>query len=782
MIRQRFLVEGVVQGVGFRPFVHRQATALGIVGWVANTAAGVTIEAQASAEQLQTFHHQLLTAAPIHARVTHIHVTPRPLSPQAGAFNILPNQLTHSGAPTLIGPDLPTCPACLSELFDPNQPRYRYPFINCTDCGPRYTIAHSLPYDRAATSMSAFPMCPSCQAEYDAPASRRFHAEPNACPVCGPTLLAVSPEGQPLSGDPIALAVSAIRAGQIVAMKGLGGFHLACDAQNAEVVARLRARKRRPDKPFALMCANLASLAPWAHYSPEEAALLESPVRPIVLLTQRSSAKTALAGIAPGLPWLGWMLPYTPLHHLLFHHDAGQPTGQAWQIAAHPLLLVMTSANVQGEPIITDNEAALRDLRGIADCFLLHNRDIVVRCDDSVAAIRPDTRQPVWLRRGRGCTPAPLPLPDHEVCLLALGGHYKNTIGWQYQERAVLSEHIGDLDRTANCDAHSAAVTHFQHLLKRQPDAICHDAHPDFFSTQWGQQFGAKSGVPAWAIQHHHAHIAAVLAEHAHSGPVLGLALDGVGWGEDGTLWGGELLQVTGDTFQRLGHLRTLPLPGGDQAARAPWRMAAAALAEMGRTGEIAPRFADQAQARPLASWLAQRPRLPQTSSMGRWFDAAAGLLGLCSTQTFEGQAPMLLEGLASTFAGEVTAPPHYRFQQNPAGHTVLDLLPLLKDLLDHPDRTLAEQAARFHITLCNALADWVVRMASQTGLSHVACAGGCFANRLLAQGVRQRLLANGLIVLESLHLPPNDGALALGQLWVGQHRLRAAHSSSTAI
>ncbi|WP_215776351.1 carbamoyltransferase HypF [Paludibacterium sp. B53371] len=758
-LRQRLVVRGVVQGVGFRPFVFRLAHELGLSGWVRNDTEGVTLEAQGSPASLAELAVRLQRDKPPMARIDKIAVNALPLQDERD-FVI---RLNHGDSPARmaqIGPDSTVCPACLAELFDPDNRRYRYPFINCTDCGPRYTLVRHLPYERAGTSMAAFPLCARCQQEYEDPLHRRFHAEPNACPDCGPNLRLLDPQGQPLAGDPLATTLAWLQQGKIVAIKGLGGFHLACDARQPDAVARLRLRKQREEKPLALMVANTASLDAWVDWQPGDQALLEQSARPIVLLRKRTAADLALPGIAPGLAWLGAMLPYTPLHYLLFHEAAGRPDGTDWLSQAQPLTLVMTSANAHGEPLVIDNQAALTQLAGLADAVLLHDRDIVTRCDDSV--LRQQQGQSQFLRRARGYTPLGIPLARVGPAVLAMGGFYKNALCLTRQDQAFLSQHIGDLDRVAVCLAQEAAVGHLLHLLQITPQAVAHDLHPDLHGSRLGQQLAQQWQVPAVAVQHHHAHIAAVLAEHGVDRPVLGLALDGVGLGSDGQAWGGELLKVDGAAFERLGHLRPIALPGGDRAAREPWRMAAAALAMLGRGDEIATRFAGQTGASQLAQWLA-RPGL-QTTSMGRWFDAAAGLLGVQPVMRFEGQAAMLLEGLAERH-GPVTAPGALYVLDD---H--LDLLPLLARLADEPDA--GQGAALFHTVLVDALADWVALHAERQGLHLVACGGGCMLNALLSRGLQHALKARGIRMLSAGAVPPGDGGLALGQAWVARHQL----------
>ena len=732
----RIRVTGVVQGVGFRPFVWRLANELHLAGWVRNDAAGVEIHAEGA--NLDALLARLKSEAPPLARVDAVSAQPVATEKQTG-FTII--ESAGGKVSTAIGHDTVPCAACLSELFDPANRRYRHPFITCTHCGPRYTVTRRLPYDRPQTSLAPFPFCPDCQREYSDPADRRFHAETTCCPNCGPRLQLLDAAGQTMAGDPIAATLALLNAGRIVAIKGLGGFHLACDARNAATVATLRARKQREEKPFAVMVADAETAAGYAKVGAGETALLASAERPIVLLYKQPGTDASLPGVAPGLAEIGLMLPATPIQCLLFH-DAPE------------LVLVMTSANPHGEPLVIGNEEALQRLTGIADAFLLHDRDIVVRCDDSVR------RGNGFVRRARGYVPNAIKLPHDVPQVLAVGGWFKNTACVTRGNEAFVSQHIGDLDNAAACGFFEETVAHLLHILDAKPEIVVHDLHPDFHSTRFAAAFAAQRGIPALGVQHHHAHIAAVCAERGVMEPVLGLALDGVGLGSDGTAWGGELLRVDGARFERLGHLRPLALPGGDVAAREPWRMAAAALHLLGRGNEIARRFADEPAAPLLATMLERGINSPFTSSAGRLFDAAAGLLGVRRRAGFEGQAAMLLEGLAVRHGPVAACPGDWRLKEG-----ILDLLPMLAHLEDCEDA--AAGAAWFHATLAAALVDWVAEAAGRTGIRRVAAAGGCLLNRLLSAALRAGLAARGLELLEARALPPSDGGLALGQAWI---------------
>ena len=755
-VASRIRITGLVQGVGFRPYVWRLARETGVSGWVKNDGEGVEIAAEGAEEQVAMLLARLGREAPPLARVDRVE------SERAQPTGVHGFTIAESGGgpvKTAIGHDTAICPACLAEMFDPAGRRWRHAFITCTHCGPRYTVTRALPYDRPQTSLAPFPLCPACEHEYRDPADRRFHAETTCCPVCGPRLALVDPDGKAIEGDPVVATLQLLERGAIVAIKGLGGFHLACDARNAGAVSRLRSRKAREEKPFAVMFANTQSLVAVGQVNAEEKALLEAAERPIVLVKKREGCDVALAGVAPDVAWLGAILPYTPLQTLIFHEAAGRPAGTSWLTAPQSLALVMTSANPGGEPLVIGNEEALVRLAGIADAVLLHDREILTRCDDSVIRRSPGGMQ--FIRRARSYTPRPIKLASSGPSVLSLGGWYKNTICVTRGGEAFVSQHIGDLDNAATAGFLEETVAHLLGILAVEPAIVAHDLHPDFHSSRFAAQFAAERRLPTLAVQHHHAHIAAVLAEHGVRQPVLGLALDGVGLGSDGSAWGGELLRVDGAQFQRLGHLAQLPLPGGDRAAREPWRMAAAVLHRLDRADEIPVRFAGQPLAIDLGKVLDKGINCPPTSSAGRWFDAAAGLLGIRPVMAFEGQAAMILEGLAAAHGEEAPLAAAWRVDKDGG----LDIMPLLAAIADATD--VGTAAARFHATLAAALADWVVTAARRHNIAHVALGGGCFLNAILASSLRVRLETVGLTVLEARQLPPNDGGLSLGQAWV---------------
>lgn len=769
-------IRGLVQGVGFRPYVWRLATELGLNGWVRNDGAGVI--AAVDGENWAKFKNRLPLEAPRLARIDAIEDEAAEVSEQG--FSILASE--SGEVQTAIGPDAAICPECLAEICDPASRRWRYAFTTCTHCGPRYTVSRGIPYDRAQTSLAAFPLCPPCHAEYTVlpqgdfggATDRRFHAETTGCPVCGPQLSLLDADGQSLPGDPITETLRLLRAGKIVAIKGLGGFHLACEARNEEAVAELRQRKQREEKPFAVMGLNAASLADYARVGAGELALLQGIAAPIVLCPKGDNE---LKGVAPGLAWLAAMLPATPLHLLLWHEAAGRPAGTDWLTQASELLLVMTSANPHGEPLVIANAEAQERLQGIADAFLMHDRDIVIRCDDSV--VRATSGGPAFIRRARGYVPVPIPLADDGPTVLALGGYLKNTICLMKGRQAFLSQHIGSLDNAATIGFLEETVDHLLAILDVRPELIAHDLHPDFPSTHLALRLAEQLGVPAIAVGHHQAHLAAICAEHGINEPIIGLAIDGVGLGPDGSAWGGELLRLDGANCQRLGHLSPLAMPGGDRAAKEPWRMAVAALHGAGlgyRVGGWINQYYPGRDPGPLLTMLARQLRCPPTTSLGRWFDAAAGLLGVRDLMQYEGQAAMELEGLAARHGPVEPLAGGYALLEK---GTVLDFSPLLPTLMGCKEDA-AYGAALFHATVAAGLAAWVIAATAETVATpavnpekgqKIAIGGGCAMNAVLMTALRKHLEAVGITPLEARQAPPNDGGLALGQAWVARRQ-----------
>ncbi len=764
-------IRGLVQGVGFRPTVWRIARDLGLVGDVRNDGAGVLVRAWSTAARLDAFCVRLRAECPPLGRIDALERSGLDLPAPAAGFTILPSEL--SAVSTGIVPDAATCPACLAEIRDPANRRYRYPFTNCTHCGPRLSIVRGIPYDRANTSMAVFPMCPDCAAEYADPADRRFHAQPNACPVCGPRVWLQDARGARLDPaaegalDAIDAAARALAAGRIVAIKGIGGFHLACDASNAAAVAELRRRKRRFDKPFALMAPDLEVLCRYAAPADAELALLTGPAAPIVLLTPHPGAPALAPAVAPGQATLGFMLPYSPLHHLLgadwLRHGVGGP-------------LVMTSGNLSDEPQCIDNAEADGRLGGIADLFLLHDRAIVNRVDDSV--VRGMAGKARLLRRARGFAPAALPLPEGFAAappVLALGGELKSSVCLLRDGQAVISQHLGDLEDARTADAYERTIALYEDLFQHRPELLVVDRHPDYRSSRYGRSRAARDALPVVAVQHHHAHIASALAENGWAldgGRVLGIALDGLGYGDDGTLWGGEFLLADYRGYERVGHLLPAPMPGGTRAILEPWRSAYARI--LTHFGWAA--FAARWPALESTAWLSAQPRevldvmlarrlnSPLSSSCGRLFDAVAAVLGLCrSGVSYEGQAAIELESMA------LQAPPDGEaYPLTTVGADPVQLDPgalwaaLFDDLAAGTPPTLV--AARFHRGMAQGVVALAARLATVNAVDRVALSGGVFQNRLLFEYVSAGLQSRGLTVLSQQRVPANDGGLSLGQ------------------
>ncbi len=738
--RLRLRVRGVVQGVGFRPFAYGLAGRLHLSGFVRNDGEGVLIEIEGP--RARAFLTALKAAPPPLARIDSIEVDS--IAPLGGeGFAI---ETSRPGrASTRIGADAAICESCLDELFDPASRFFGYPLITCTHCGPRYTLTHALPYDRAQTSMAPFPMCEACARDYADPTNRRFHAEPIACQDCGPTL-----------NWPVSEVAAALRKGKIVALKGLGGFHLLCDAHDEGAVQTLRRRKGRDAKPFAVMVTNLASAERLAELGPAERALLSERARPIVLARSRGRV---CASVAPSLADIGLMLAYTPLHWLVLHALAGSPDFRSWRDQPSDLALVATSANPGGEPLVASDEDAERRLHGVADLIVTHGRAIVVRADDSVARIVDGA--PVYLRRARGFVPDPIDLGADGPTVIAAGADLKNTITITRGREAFISQHIGDLDDRETIRFRDETIRHLIRILEVEPECAVCDLHPDFVSTRSAE----ASGLPVVAVQHHVAHVAAVAAEKRWSGPVLGVALDGQGFGTDGASWGGELIALDGARWVRVGSLEPLALAGGDKAAREPWRMGVAMLERLGRLEDVARVFPDAPDAARLADAMRRGARFARTTSCGRLFDAAAALAGVRLAQHYEGQAAMELEALVGT--------PRVL----PDGWIVadgrLDLAPLMRSMLDN--RLQGREAAEaFHGTLIAGLAEWIGEAARERGIRRIALGGGCLANRVLAEGLIGALIAAGLDPALPREAPVNDGGVSFGQAAFAHARARA--------
>lgn len=759
IVCQRIRLSGVVQGVGFRPLVWRLANELKLTGWVRNDAQGVEIEVCGQHDKVEQLIQRLHKDAPPFARIDAITSRFTESVAVSEEFFILDSRGGRSA--TMIGQDTTVCRSCLSDMFDPNGRRWRYAFTNCVHCGPRYSICRSLPFDRERTSLKAFAMCNKCQAEYRRPEDRRLHAEGNCCPKCGPQVALLDATGEPIAGDAVANAYSLLKAGRIIAIKGPGGFHLACDAHNAAAVAELRRRKQRELKPFSVMFANALSATTYVQVSVGEPGLLNLPERPIILLRKRASCAAALPNVAPELPWLGVMLPVAPIHYLLFHEAAGRPAGTDWLDKTQPFALVMTSGNPSREPSAIDNAEALQRLAGIADAFLVHDRAIVTGCEDSIAFSGLGGLQ--LIRRARGYAPRSIKLPHAGPPILAVGGQVKNTVCITRGQEAFVSQHIGELSNAAARAFFEETTFHLLKMLEVSPALIAHDLHRDTHAARFAAEFARQRGIPTLGVQHHHAHVAAVLAEHFVTKPVYSLALDGGEVGTDGMLWGGELLYVDGARFDRIGHLSPICLVGDEDESRMPWRLAAGVLHALGRGHEIVRRFADQPMAEVVASQLSSGSSCRKASSLGRVFDAAASLLGINHLSRYGGQAGLLLEGKAEHYGEAAPLADGWKIREG-----VLDLMPLFAFLAD--EKHAERGAAVFHATLIAALSDWLCSVAPAG--STVAAGGGCLQNQVLARGLHSLLGEKGLHLIEARRLPPSDGGLSLGQAWIAQQYL----------
>ena len=751
--RKRLRVAGVVQGVGFRPHVYNLARRLGLAGFVLNDGAGVVVELEGPPAAIDEFVTQLQAAPPPRARLDALaeeEVTP------AGEDAFVIKESVPGEAQTLVSPDLATCGDCLDELLEPADRRYRYPFINCTNCGPRFTIIRGVPYDRPKTTMASFEMCPACRAEYDDPGNRRFHAQPNACAACGPRLALWDAEGNPLDADdPLGYVKQLLFEGRVVAVKGLGGYHLACDATSAEAVEKLRARKYREDKPFAVMARDVAVARRYCEMSDDELELLTSEKRPIVLLRKREPCHLPDA-IAPQNRYLGVMLPYTPLHHLLFDDDVE--------------ILVMTSGNRADEPIAYRDDKVVEHLAGIADYYLAHDRAIGRRVDDSVTRLFRGREYAV--RRSRGYVPLPLELGrTYKTSVLAVGAELKNTFCMTKGSQAFVSHHVGDLENVATLEAFEEGIAHFREMFDVEPAAVARDLHPDYLASR----YAVASGLPEVVVQHHHGHVASVLADAGYyEGKVIGVAFDGAGLGDDGAVWGGEFLVADLAGYERAAHLKYVPLPGGDAAAREPWRMALAWLREL---------YGDDALRRPLPflddipegrremvlEAAAKGVNAPPTSSMGRLFDAVAALAGLRIVVNYEGQAALEFEQQVACEEDGA-----YEFSYDDGKPLVIDAAPVIEAVVADVRAGTAPGAiaARFHNAVAAMAADVASRLRDEYGLSAVALGGGCFQNITLLRKLVPTLEGAGFDVLIHERVPTNDGGLSLGQAAAALARL----------
>ena len=783
MIGTRIHITGVVQGVGFRPFVYNQALLSGLTGWVSNTSAGVDIEVNGEADDIAAFIQRLQSQPPPLARIDsvdsrQIHFQEHP------SFEIIPSQVVEEAFQP-ISPDIAICPDCLRELFDPGNRRYRYPFINCTNCGPRLTIIEDLPYDRPFTTMKDFEMCSSCRHEYLDPTDRRFHAQPIACPDCGPQVWLEFPLGanrknnRPLSrGDEAILsAQKLLLKGKIVAIKGLGGFHLACDATNARAVAELRHRKLRVDKPFALMMPDITAVEAHCSLSDPDRELLESRERPIVILP-RNNISSIAKEVAPHQNTLGVMLPYTPLHYLIFAPPAAHGNLLKHKKAFYMPPLVMTSGNLCEEPIAIQNDEARQRLSGLADALLLHDRLIRTRCDDSVLRTFHGSTYP--LRRSRGYAPFPIHLAKKSPTILATGAELKNTFCLVRDQYAFLSHHIGDMENVETYDAFQDSITHYEALFRVKPEAIAYDLHPNYLASRYALDRARRAGIPAFGIQHHHAHIASCMLENSllPGLPVIGVAFDGTGYGEDGAIWGGEFLLADYTGYQRVCHLKYIPLPGGDVAIRKPARIALAYLwaNKLDWTPEFIPISALCAEERSIIkSQLESKINTPLTSSMGRFFDAVASIVGVRQSVNYEAQAAIELEALCDP--AETGA---YTFLFEPDGKTgnpsyQIDPAPLFAELLDDVHRGVATAiiSARFHNSIARMVSAMCKTLRNEFGVNDVVLSGGVWQNMTLLRHTYQLLASDDFRPHIHQQVPSNDGGLALGQAAIAIHRMK---------
>ncbi len=744
--RERIHISGIVQGVGFRPFVYRLAQQCGLAGFVRNNTEGVLIEVEGAAAMLQAFRHRLATETPPRAHMLQLAVEEMP--PAGDSEFIIVASERDRPAQAFISPDLCLCADCRAELFDPGNRRFHYPFINCTNCGPRYTIVHRIPYDRPNTSMSVFPMCAACAAEYHDPADRRFHAQPNACPECGPRLWLCDRNGTRLAeAEALEQAIAQLLQGAIVAVRGLGGFHLAVDARNQAAVQTLRQRKGRADKPFAMMAPHLAAIEKFCFVSPAERALLQQPTRPIVLLRRREAPQLAPA-VAPRQRYYGFMLPYTPLHELLLHE--------------HFEALVMTSGNFSEEPIAISNDEALERLAALADYFLLHDRDILQRCDDSIARVAAGA--PRLIRRARGYVPKPVFLPRPTPrCILACGGELKNTIALSRGNAVFLSQHIGDLDNPAAFSFFEHSIAHLQRILEIVPELIAYDLHPEYLSTKWALQ----QGLPRVGVQHHHAHLVAVMADNGVTEQTIGLILDGTGYGSDGTIWGGEVLIGDATSFERFAYLQPVPMPGGTAAIQQPWRMALSYLYTsigdqfLSQDLPFLKRLRQQVVT-VIVQMIEKQINAPLTSSCGRLFDGVAALLQVRQEVSYEAQAAIELEMLA---AEEEQG--FYSEALPPAGAGAMPIAALINAVVEDLQHGVAREkiAARFHQTVIEMFVRAAGMARAATGINRVGLSGGVYQNAVFFQRILARLQTQGFEVLTHQQVPTNDGGLAFGQI-----------------
>ncbi len=761
--RLRISVGGIVQGVGFRPFIYRIAHREGLAGFVLNNPRGVEIEVEGELRHLSSFLTAVVNEKPVQARIDT--VTANFVDIKNEEQFVIEESERSAERTVLISPDIATCSECLTELEDPADRRYGYAFINCTNCGPRYTIIRSVPYDRSNTTMNVFELCPDCAKEYGDPLNRRFHAEPNACPVCGPRLILRDSSGAAIEcDDPVASAIGHLAGGRIVAVKGLGGFHLAADATSEAAVRTLRERKRREEKPLAIMSASVDTVRTYAEVSEAEERVLTGPARPIVLLRKRPGSVIAEA-VAPGNKYLGVMLPYTPVHYRL--------------LGTGLIALVMTSGNISEEPIAIDTEDAVRRLGGIADFYLDHDREILSRCDDSV--VRLIDGEMLFSRRSRGFVPLPVDLEEGGAVILACGPHLKNTVAVTRRNQVFPSQHIGDLENLEAFDFFKSTVAHMEDIVQVEPQVVAHDLHPDYLSTQFARERAAEKKI---AVQHHHAHIASCLGEAGIDGPVIGFSLDGTGYGPDGTVWGGEILIATRRDFKRAGHIETVLMPGGEKAVREPWRMALSHVVNAMEKGALdagildagAQAASDSALAsllvrpseevRVVRQALKKRINCPVTSSCGRLFDAVSALCGVRRRVSFEGQAAIELEMVL-----DETETGSYGVDVSEGDPLIIRAAPLIASVVRDLEKGVepGRVSARFHNWLVDSLLLAALRLREKEGLATVALSGGCFQNAYLLKNLKDALSESDFDVIINKLVPANDGGISFGQVVVAR-------------
>lgn len=818
--RAQIIVRGVVQGVGFRPYVYSLAENLGLKGYVTNTADGVFIEIEG--QRLPEFVNRLPKEAPPLSRISDLSVTSLPYKGYPDFTIQKSTDHAETGLFTLISPDVSICDDCLKELLDPRDRRYLYPFINCTNCGPRYSITRSIPYDRPNTTMAGFTMCPECETEYNDPKDRRFHAQPNACAACGPQVefrmrrakippspnpsreergksLATSPlvgEGRG-GGEALIACINLLRQGGIIAIKGLGGFHIACDATNDEAVRRLRVNKRKSNKPFAVMAPSVEAVEQFCTVSAAERDLLVSRRRPIVLLHKRHNADhpVVISGsVAPNNQYIGCMLPYTPLHYLLFYHPINVMSGDGDR--SHFQALVMTSGNLSEEPIIHDNDEAIKKLSGIVDAFLFHDRDIFMRVDDSVVRLSSIVSRPssfLFIRRSRGYSPEPIALHDDGPEVLGCGADLKNTFTLTKGSYAIPSQHIGDMENYETLKCFEESLENLKSVYRVNPIAIVHDLHPGYLSKKWALSqktedrrertevaagFSLRKTIALFAIQHHYAHIGSVMAENGLLNRVIGVAFDGTGYGTDGNLWGGEFLIAGIDGFERAGQFKYIPLPGGETAIREPWRTAVSYILDA--AGEKAGKYLERIgfikkygkkEIEKITTITRLKEFSPLSSGAGRLFDAVSAMLGLCDRNTFEGEAAIALESLVDEAISD-----YYPVEfKNENGYSIVDfsrtILEILDDVLAGKDRNII--ATRFHNTVAASIVTVVKKLSKQSGLTDVALSGGTFQNLYLLNRMVRLLKAEGMNVFFNQKVPCNDAGISLGQAYIVRERLK---------